>query len=792
MKISEQWLREWANPPVSVLELAEQLTMAGLEVDSVSDAAAKFTSVVVGKVLTIKPHPDADKLRVCEVDTGDGKPLQIVCGAANVKESMNVPTAIIGAMLPGDFKIKKSKLRGVESFGMLCSEKELGLAESSDGLMELPSDAPVGKDIREYLGLEDHIIEIELTPNRGDCLSVAGIAREVGVLNKCPVEQPKILSVKESIQDAFTVSVKAPEHCPRYLGRVIRNINPDAQTPLWMQEKLRRGGIRSLGPMVDVTNYVMLELGHPMHAFDLDQLHDEIQVRMANKNEKLTLLDGNEIELVEGTLLISDKKRPLALAGIMGGQDSGISDSTQHLFLECAYFNPISISGKAREYGLQTDSSHRFERGVNPETLQLAMERATSLLLEIVGGDAGPISEVSSEKHLPVSESIFLRSARIYRLLGIKLPDSEIQEILERLDMTVTQCDGGWNVVAPAFRFDIEIEADLIEEIGRIYGYNKLPASHSTAGGAMHPRTEARLEHSQLTDTLIKRGYQEVITYSFIDPDDQQLFDPDNTAVRLANPISSEMAVMRTSLWPGLVRTIMYNLNRQQSTIHIFESGLKFISQDNEIKQELVISGALFGNALQEQWTEKGRKADFYDLKGDVEALLQLTGQGQKFTFEPANHPALHPGQSASVVLDGENIGVLGAIHPKVLQNLGVSANIYVFELNIDDISHAVIPKFHELSKYPSIRRDIAIVVDEQVSAGDIQACIETTLPDILKDVILFDVYKGKGVDSGRKSLALGLILQESSRTLIDKDIDSAIDQVVKELKQRFGATLRD
>lgn len=793
MKLSEAWLREWVNPSVSVTELAEQLTMAGLEVDSVSDAAAKFTNVVVGKVLTINPHPDADKLRICEVDTGDGKPLQIVCGAANVKESMSVPTAIIGARLPGDFKIKKSKLRGVESFGMLCSEKELGLAEISDGLMELPSGAPIGKDVREYFNLEDHIIEIELTPNRGDCLSVAGIAREVGVLNKCPVGQPDIPPAKESIQDTFPVSVKVPEHCPRYLGRVIRNIRPDAQTPLWMQEKLRRGGIRSLGPMVDVTNYVMLELGHPMHAFDLDQLQGEVQIRMASKNEKLTLLDGKEIELVEDTLLISDKKRPLALAGIMGGQDSGISDSTKNLFLECAYFNPISISGKARDYGLQTDSSHRFERGVNPESLHLAMERATGLLLDIVGGDAGPISEVSSEEHLPVCKPIILRSDRISRLLGIKLPDAEIQEILERLGMSVTACEGGWDIVAPTFRFDIEIEADLIEEVGRIYGYNRLPASHSTVGGEMHPRTETRLEQSRLSDTLINRGYQEVVTYSFIDPADQQLFDPDKTSVRLANPISSEMAVMRTSLWPGLIRTIMYNLNRQQSTIHIFESGLKFTSQDNEIKQEYVISGALYGDMLQEQWAEKGRKVDFYDLKGDVEALLQLTGQqGQKFTFEPVSHPALHPGQSASVLREGKNIGVLGAIHPKVLQNLGVSANIYVFELDVDDISHVAIPKFHDLSKYPSIRRDIAIVVDEQIAAGDIQACIAATLPDILKDTILFDVYKGKGIDSGRKSLALGLILQESSRTLIDKDVDTAIDKVMKELKQRFGATLRD
>ena len=420
------------------------------------------------------------------------------------------------------------------------------------------------------------------------------------------------------------------------------------------------------------------------------------------------------------------------------------------------------------------------------------MERATSLLLEIVGGDAGPISEISSDEHLPVRKPVTLRSDRISRLLGIKLPDAEIQEILERLGMSVTACDGGWNIVAPAFRFDIEIEADLIEEIGRIYGYDRLPASHSTVGCEMHPRTETRLEHFRLADALIKRGYQEVVTYSFIDPDDQQLFDPDKTAVRLANPISTEMAVMRTSLWPGLVRTIMYNLNRQQSLIHIFESGLRFTSQDNEIKQEFMISGALFGDALQEQWTEKGRKADFYDLKGDVEALLELTGQGQKFTFEPANHPALHPGQSASVVQDGKIIGILGAIHPKVLQNLGVSANIYVFELDVDEISHVAIPKFHALSKYPSIRRDIAIVVDEQVLAGDIQACIATTLPNMLKDTILFDVYKGKGVDSGRKSLALGLILQESSRTLIDKDIDIAIDQVVKELKQRFGATLRD
>ncbi|MCA1805532.1 MAG: phenylalanine--tRNA ligase subunit beta [Xanthomonadaceae bacterium] len=574
MKFSEQWLREWVNPPVTAAELAEQLTMAGLEVDSVTPVAGDFSGVVVGEVLSAEPHPDADKLRVCKVNAG-AEPLQIVCGAPNVSVGMKVSTALIGALLPGDFKIKKSKLRGVESSGMLCSARELGLSEDAAGLMALPADAPVGTDIRAYLGLNDTCIEVDLTPNRGDCLGMAGIAREIGVLNRCAVAGPGMDPVPATIKDTFPVRVSAPEDCPRYLGRVIRGIDPSAATPLWMQEKLRRGGIRSLGPVVDVTNYVLLELGQPMHAFDLATLSGGIEVRHARAGEQLTLLDEKVIELDTGSLLIADADKPLALAGIMGGAGSGVSDCTDSLFLECAFFTPARIAGRARHYGLHTDSSHRFERGVDYLLQHRALERATALLLALVGGQAGPVIEVTSETQLPRVAPIHLRAARLQRLLGLRPDDATVEDILTRLGMDVQAGEGGWQVTPPTFRFDVTLEADLIEEIGRVYGYNRLPSSAFQAALVMRPAPEDRVPLRRLRDLLVNRGYQEAVTYSFVDPEIQGLVTPDLVPVPLANPISSELSVMRTSLWQGLLRTLQHNLNRQQRRVRIFEHGLK-------------------------------------------------------------------------------------------------------------------------------------------------------------------------------------------------------------------------
>jgi len=792
MKISESWLREWVNPDIDTDTLAEQLTMAGLEVDGVESAAPEFSKVLVAEVLEVEPHPNADKLRVCKVNTGEGEPLQIVCGASNVRVGLRIPAAVVGAKLPGDFKIKKSKLRGELSQGMLCGASELGLEESSDGLMELPADAPVGVNIRDYLNLDDKVIEVDLTPNRGDCLSIAGVAREVSVINKVDVTLPAFEAVKASSKETFPVKAQSAEDCPRYLGRVIKGINPQAPTPNWMIEKLTRSGLRSISAMVDVTNYVLMELGHPMHAFDLSKLDGGIVIRKAVKGEKLILLDEKEVELSDDVLVIADKKQPLAIAGIMGGQGSSVTDETTDVFLECAYFQPTTIAGKARSFGIQTDSSHRFERGVNPDGLENAMQRATQLLIDICGGTAGPITVEESAQYLPDHKAILLRKEQLSRILGVSIDDKSVENMLVRLGMQVKATKAGWEVVSPSFRFDIAIEADLIEEIARIYGYNQLPTQAFMGSMHMHEVPECELEQDRLHERLFDRGYQEVITYSFVDPEIQALLDPEANGVELANPISSDMSVMRTSLWPGLVQASIYNLKRQQDRVRIFEYGLKFSKQDNDIKQINVISGAVCGNLENEQWGQKERKVDFYDLKGDVEAMLDLTADKGRFSFAADVHPSLHPGQSARILKAGEAIGWIGRLHPKVLQKLGLKQDVYVFEVEWQAISNTKLPAFSPLSKYPSIRRDLAVVIDEGISSHAITEVIEQSLPEILKEVLIFDVYTGKGVDSGRKSVALGLILQESSRTLTDQDVDSATNLVVEKLEKQLGATLRD
>jgi len=570
MRFSEQWLREWVNPPVSSKELAEQLTMAGLEVDSVEPVAGVFDKVVIGQVRTLEPHPDADKLRVAQVDVGADELLQIVCGAPNVAPGIKVPTALVGARLPGDIKIKKAKLRGVASSGMLCSARELGLSEDHAGLMILPEDAPLGEDIRRYLQLDDVAIEVDLTPNRSDCLGIEGIAREVGVLNRCAVSPPDMPAVAAVHDPQFPVTISAPEACPRYLGRVVTGVDAKAATPLWMQERLRRSGLRTLGPVVDVTNYVMLELGQPMHGFDLAVLHQGIEVRVAQPGEKLILLDGREIELDSDTLVIADAGGPLALAGIMGGEHSGVSEATRDVFLECAFFAPTAIAGRARRYGMQTDSSYRFERGVDPELAARAMQRATALLLDITGGEAGPVTEVANPEHLPAPARIPLRQQRVSKLLGLELPAAEIEDILTRLGCGLARRGEDWEVTAPGYRFDMRIEADLIEDIGRIYGYNRLPTSEPVGRLQMIAAAEACRPVERFSTLLVDRNYQEAITYSFVDQALQAAIDPDGQPIALANPLSADLAVMRTSLWPGLLRAAEHNLNRQQNRVRLF------------------------------------------------------------------------------------------------------------------------------------------------------------------------------------------------------------------------------
>ncbi|VAW75576.1 Phenylalanyl-tRNA synthetase beta chain [hydrothermal vent metagenome] len=789
MKFSEAWLREWVNPNLETAQLAEQLTMAGLEVDSIEVAAGEFSGVVVAEVVSVEAHPDADKLRVCQVSTGEGDLLQIVCGASNVRAGMKAPLATVGGRI-GEMKIKKAKLRGLPSHGMLCSAHELGLSEDKEGLMDLPADAPTGQEIREYLALDDVLIDIDLTPNRGDCLGLEGVAREVGALNGTDVSRPDIPPVPPNIDDTFPVDIKIPEACPRYLGRVIRGINPDAQTPLWMKEKLRRSGLRSLGPVVDVTNYVMLELGQPMHAFDLSQLSDGIEVRYPKAGESLTLLDERGIEPDKDTLLICDRDKPLALAGVMGGEHSGISANTRDLFLEVAFFTPEKIAGCARRYGLATESAYRFERGVDAGLQRRAMERATALLLELVGGEVGPINEVVSEKHLPQKDSILLRRARIKRLLGFVPDDAEVANILARLEISVESVDEGWSATPPGFRFDLGIEADLIEEVGRVFGYNQLPTANNSGDLKLQPVPETTTPLQRVKTMLVDRDYSEVISYSFVDAETQSILEPGIEAVALANPISSEMSVMRTSLWPGLAGVVKFNIARQQNRIRIFESGLKFIQQGNELKQKRVLSGAVVGDRCAEQWGAKPEAVDFFDVKGDLQSLLEYAGVDASFIA--AEHPALHPGQSAAIYVENERVGWLGRVHPQVAQKLEIPGKTLLFEFELDVVLKGRVPSFEKLSRFPSIRRDLAVVVDAGISAGAMSDVIHAEAGPLLQDLRVFDVYEGKGIESGRKSIAFGLILQDSSRTLTDDDVDTVMTAITVQLEQGFGATLRE
>lgn len=791
MQISEAWLRSYVNPEISTEVLVEQLTMAGLEIDSVSPAAAKFSGVVVGQVISMHQHPDADRLRVCLVAVGEAEPLQIVCGASNVRVGLKIPAALCGAVLPGEFKIKKSKLRGEESFGMLCSEKELGLATDANGLMELADDAPVGVDIRDYLALNDAIIEVDLTPNRADCLCVEGLAREVAVLNKMDWLPTQVINAAISHQDVLTVSVEATDACPRYLGRLIKEVNAKAVTPLWMQERLRRSGLKSLGPLVDVTNYVMLELGQPLHVFDAEKLAGGITVRWANADESVALLNNQVIKLDNEALVIADDKQALALAGIMGGSDSAINDETRSVFLECAYFAPHAIAGKARRFGLHTDSSHRFERGVDATLQTRAIERATQLLIDIAGGGAGPITEVTTTAALPQREAVLLRHLRIEKTLGIALADEVVIDIFQRLGMAVqTQADG-WQISPPGFRFDIAIEADLIEEIARIYGYNNLPSSSLLMRSELSTATEAVLDIDRVKDLLVDRGYQEAITYSFVDEDIQKTVAPETDVIRLKNPISSELAVMRTTLWCGLLKAALYNTNRQHNRVRLFESGLCFNKIGGETQQQKMLAGLVLGDAYSEQWGEQSRKVDFFDIKADIQALFSLTGC--EVQFLSAQQSALHPGQTAEIIAaDGKKIGWLGMLHPNLEKKLGFDTPVFLFELDQNLVLNKQIPVFKALSKYPSVRRDLALIVKEDITASEIINCIKSSAETVLQEVIIFDIYRGKGVEEGSKSIALSLIMQDDTQTLTDSEIDAIVGRLLALLNNEKNAKLRD
>jgi phenylalanyl-tRNA synthetase beta chain len=793
MKFSESWLRELVNPNISREQLCTQLTYAGLEIEQFAPVAGDFSGVVVGNVLSLVKHPEADRLNVCEVDIGDGKPLRIVCGASNVRAAMRVAVAIEGAKLPNDLVIKATKLRGVPSAGMLCSARELGLAEESEGLFELPADAPIGKAVREYLQLDDYFIDVSITPNRGDCLSILGMAKEVVALTECEIKQPDVHEIKAATSNSLSVKIQAEDGCPRYVGRVINQVKADAISPIWLREKLRRSGLRSISPIVDVTNYVMLELGQPMHAFSLDKIAGGIDVRISKVGETLKLLNGNEVKLDSETLIIADKDKPLAIAGVMGGLDSGVTAATQDIFLESAFFHPASIARAGRRYNLSSDSAYRFERGIDPLLQRQAIERATQLLLEIVGGQAGPVIEISNKKYLPQPATINLRIPRIEKILGCKIPDSDVETIMKRLGF---QCEKSsteamFQVTVPARRSDVTAEIDLIEEVVRIYGYDKIPCHFPNAALQIHSSPEKNIPLQKIRRALCDLGYQEVVTYSFIDKKLQAMFEPEQPLKELVNPITADMGVMRASILPSLVNTLLYNQNRQQSRVRIFETGLRFLMQAGQLVQERTISGLISGTAAPEQWGMPGRAVDFFDLKGDLHNLFKLTLASEEFTFKPAQHSALHPGQTAGVYRSGEFVGVIGMIHPSIAQSLKMDGKVFVFELALDLLETARVPRFSGLSKFPEIRRDIAILLDQSVPAQDIQDTIRHEVGDLLKDVDIFDLYQGKGIEPGRKSIALALTLQHSSRTLVDEEVVDLMGRVIVALKGRFNAELR-
>ncbi len=792
MRVSEQWLREWVDPQIDTDTLAEQFTNLGHEVDGVEDVAAEFSNIVVGKVLKVERHPDADKLSVCSVDPGNGETLQIVCGAPNVRADMKVAVALVGAKLADGLKIRKARLRGVESQGMICSSKELGLGEDADGIMGLNPDAPNGADFREYMKLDDRVIKLDLNANRGDCFGIAGVAREIGTLNAIDVSGPDLDPVEPVIDDSFPIVLKAPEGCPSFSGRVIRGIDPDATTPDWICERLRRAGLRPISPVVDTTNYVMLELGQPMHAFDLSTLAGGIVVRYPEKNEKITLLDGREVEIDEDVLIVADHERPRALGGIMGGDDSGVGEQTTDIFFEAAFWTPLVMAGKARRFGLHTDASMRFERGVDPRLQATAIERATRLLIDIAGGQPGPVITSCDEIHMPKPAMVKLRRDRITSVLGITIPDEDVAAILTRLGMDVGNTDDGWTVLPPSHRFDIAIEEDLIEEVARVHGYDKIPEINARVDLELTPFTEQRIPINRARDALVARGYQEAITYSFVDDMLQKKFEPDLEGIVLSNPIASDMAVMRTSLWPGLVEALISNLSRQQNHVRLFEVGLKYLQQDNEIKEIKTLAAVVAGSRYPEQWASKPEANDLFDIKADIDAFLSFGGRLDAFSYAAGSHPALCPGQTAELKLDGQGVGWLGPIHPALVAELDLTYSPMLFDVDIDRAFVANVPVFEPISKYPIIRRDLAFVVDENVDIAAIEATVRDAAGPLLQRLKIFDIYRGKGIDSGRKSVALGLILQETSRTLTDEDADGVTQAVSEKLAKVWKAKIRD
>ena len=793
MKISEKWLRELVNPEITTENLADQLTMAGLEVESVTRVAINCTDVVVGEITSVQPHPDSDNLKCCQVDTGNKGKFDVVSGAGNARQGMHVALAMAGAKLPNDTIIDVVEIRGITSRGMLCSAVELGLADEAEGLLELPANLVPGTDVCTLITTNDAVLDVSLTPNRGDCLSVHGIAHEVAILNRCESMEPEIAAITETISSTRKVKLDNQQGCPHYVGRKIKNIDINRAVPLWLMERLHRCGLRSINPVVDITNYVMLELGQPMHAFDDDRLTGSVHVRNARHDEQLLLLDNQQIRLTDADLVIADDRKVLALAGVMGGADSAVSSNTGTIFLESAYFDPRTISDQSRRYSLHTDSSHRFERGVDYTLQRTAIERATQLILDICGGDAGPVIEKSVRKHMPVRNRIELYQPEISRLLGIEPGAEEITGILTSLGMKVQQRKNKWLVTPPARRFDVEIQSDLIEEIARICGYDRIPEKHPRGDMVYHERHSRHELLQDICTILVNRGYQEAITYSFVDKSLQDRLKPDKNDVQLSNPISADMSSMRTSLWPGLIHALEFNAKRQQTRVRLFENGLIFNVKNGDIQQTPAIAGLVYGNLFNKQWDSEDIQSDYYDIKRDVEEILAHFGiPVVDANFRKTKQAALHPGRSAEIFHENQIIGYIGALHPAIQRSLELSHEIYLFEIFIERISKQLTPKFQKISRFPAVKRDLAIVVDENISFNQVFNCIRLAASGNLINLQLFDVYRGEGIDLGKKSLAFDLTFQGTSSTLTDGEVDIAMGEILSRLKSELGGVLRE
>jgi len=796
MKVPYSWLAEWVPVPWPAAAAGARLTMAGFELESLAAAAPPFTGVVVGEIVSAGPHPQADKLRVCRVSIGRGAPLQIVCGAANARVGLKSALAEIGARLPGDLLIGTAKLRGVESQGMLASAKELGLGESSGGILELPADAPLGANLREYLQLDEPVLDINVTPNRGDAMSVLGIAREVAALAAARVSGPAIHRVRAAHDECFPVGLDAPAACPRFAGCIVHGVNNRAATPLWMRERLRRAGLRSITPVVDITNYVMLELGQPMHAYDLAKLRGGIVVRLAREGEPLTLLDGRVINAATDVLLITDAEGPVGLGGIMGGARTAVTPETTDVFLESAYFSAEGVLGRARRFDLLTDAGQRFERGVDPTQQERAIARGLALLGPIAGGAAGPIAVAESPPYLPRRPAVVLRTRQLTRLLGVALPPEKVTATLEALEMRVAPASGGWQVTPPAYRFDIAIEADLIEEVARLTGFGGIPETDAQTPQRFRRLPAERPAEAAVLQALAARGFAEAITYAFVDPALQGELFPDRPVLTLSNPIASDLSVMRVSLWPGLLRAALENQHRQQERIRLFEHGKRFEVTDEGTREIDSLAALALGPRLPEQWgvpKEMRSGEDFYDLKSDLAALLAATGEAAAaFTFEPHGLPALHPGRSARVLRRGEAIGWLGELHPKLVRALEFTHPPMLFELDLDAALGVRRPAYAEISRFPQVRRDLAIVVDESVTLSTVAERVTLAASSLLRDLRIFDVYRGPGLEQGRKSVALGLIFQDISRTLTDDDVERLMASVVADLRENLNARIRE